>query len=236
MTSADLQAATANVTAFVTQDIPALDSGAMVPTVTVKVPTHPLTQLSPFGNAFWPAPPDTAADRDPSYDAVIVIWDPWVKDDATGQVSWVGGGDGLTLPVGTGQTYSWINLDGAVRRGHRNVFKHEFGHSILWFFEAAGLTAKPTVDNHATATSYVHCGTGASYVWQDENLANPIPNSIYNNDSGFTHDYYSGTTALPSAPDNCLGVTPQAWAAARPTTINSQAPPRTSTAPVAPVP
>ena len=175
----------------------------MIPTVTVKVPQHPLTQLSSLGGgAFWPAPPDTAIDRDPTYDAAIVIWDPWVTDQATGVRSWVGGGDGLALPVGTGQAYTWINLDGAVRRGHRNVFKHEFGHSITWFFDAAGTAPKPAVDNHANPTTnvYVHCGTGASY---------------------------SGTTARPTAPNTCLGVTPQAWAASSPTSLNPSAAART---------
>jgi len=32
--------------------------------------------------------------------------------------------------------------------------------------------------------------------------------SIYNNQSGFTHDYYSGATAKPAAPTTCLGERP----------------------------
>jgi hypothetical protein len=52
----------------------------------------------------------------------------------------------------------------------------------------------------------------------DESDLNPVPNSIYNDQSGFTHDYYSGTTALATAPSQCLGITPAAWAAGGPVT------------------
>ena len=103
-------------------------------------------------------------------------------------------------------------IDAAVYRGHRNIFKHEWGHCILFYFDAVGTTPKPTVSNHAEATDYVNCQTGQFYVWQDETLASPIPNSIYNNESGFTHDYYSGTTATADQPSRCLGITPEAWA------------------------
>ncbi len=216
MSAADLQATKNAVTAFVTQDVPLLDSGAMTPTVTVRVPSHPLATLSYWGNGYWPSPTDTAADLDPTFDAVILISDGWVIDQATHQWEFIAGADGLTVSRGVNQTYAWINLDGAIRRGSRNVFKHEFGHSILSFYDALGTAPTPTVNNHATATSYVHCGTGTYYVWQDESLDAPIPNSIYNDVSGFTHDYYSGTTALPSAPNTCLGITVQAWATGGP--------------------
>jgi hypothetical protein len=51
---------------------------------------------------------------------------------------------------------------------------------------------------------------------EDENEMFPIPNSIYNNESGFTHDYYSGTTATPDQPTRCLGITAAAWASGGP--------------------
>ena len=53
-------------------------------------------------------------------------------------------------------------------------------------------------------------------MWEDEHDGRPIPNSIYNNDSGFTHDYLSGTVALATEPDRCLGIPPAAWAAGGP--------------------
>jgi hypothetical protein len=113
--------------------------------------------------------------------------------------------------MGTQQTYTTLILDAAIGYGHRNVFKHEFGHSLLAFFHAAGTAPLPSVENHASPEMYVHCPTGAAYLWEDETNDNPIPNSIYNNGSGFTHDYYSGTTATPDQPTRCLGITAQAW-------------------------
>jgi hypothetical protein len=216
MSSEDLQAATDAATAFVTEDIPALDSGLMTPTVEVRAPQRTLTELEPYLGGWWVSPRIAGADRDPSFDAVIAIWDPWVTDLSSGQKIWIGPAEGLTPHMGTGQTYTWIQLDGAIRRGHRNVFKHEFGHSLLTYHDAAGTAPKPSVNSHTDATTYVNCDTGEFYDWRDETLAQPIPNSVYNSQSGFTHDYYSGTTALASAPDTCLGITPAAWASGGP--------------------
>jgi len=108
------------------------------------------------------------------------------------------------------------------------VFKHEWGHSLLFYYDAVGGAPRPTINNHAEATTYVHCMTGAFYEWVDESDANPIANSIYNNGSGFTHDYYSGTTALATDPLHCLGITPDAWALGGPVTMPGALAPSTS--------
>lgn len=211
-----LKAAADNATRFVTQDIPALTSGHMVPSLTIRYPGT-LTRLSNIGNGFWPSPwGDTSPDLDPAFDAVMVIWQPNVIDQRTGEKLWIGTAAGLAAPMGTGQTYVAMIADAATSYGHLNVFKHEFGHSILFYFDAAGTAPKPAVENHTTAGVYVHCGTGEQYVWLDETDQNPIPNSIYSNAAGFTHDYYSGTTALASSPNECLGVTPAAWVSGGP--------------------
>ena len=202
---------------FVRTDIPALASRLMVPELTIRRPGT-LSRLSLFGNGWWPSPADTAAARDPAYDSVIVIWQPTVTDQLTGQLRWIGNAAGLTPPMGTDQTYTTLIIEAATRYGHRNVFKHEWGHSILWYFDAAGTAPRPTVQNHTDGSTYVNCETGQYYVWLDETDANPIQNSIYNNASGFTHDYYSGTTALASDPLRCLGVTGEAWATGGPVT------------------
>jgi len=215
---------------FVEIDIPALTSGNMVPEITVRFSERALNELSPVGGGWWPSPEDTAPERDPEFDSVIVIWDPRTTDLTTNNYVWIGYGDGLAAHMGTGQTYFSMQIDAAVYRGHRNVFKHEWGHCILFYFDAVGTTPKPTVSNHAEATDYVNCQTGQFYVWQDETLANPIPNSIYNNDSGFTHDYYSGTTATADQPSRCLGITPDAWALGGPVSHSGIADP----APVGP--
>jgi hypothetical protein len=218
-------------TKFVTEDIPALTSGNMVPLLTIRYPARPLTQLDSFaiGQGWWPSPANTAADRDPAFDSVIVIWDPRCMDQTTGSYVWIGGGGaaGLTPGMGTGQTYCANIIESAVYYGHRNVFKHEWGHSILSYFDASGAAPKPAVTNHAYAGQYVHWPTGDLYVWLDETDLNPIPNSIYNNGSGFTHDYYSGSTATADQPSRRLGVTPVAWATGGPVSKTVFSPPPT---------
>ena len=216
--SAQVAAAAANAKRFVQTDIPALSSRNMVPELTIRYPGT-LRSLSPLGSAWWPSPVDTAGERDPAFDSVIVIWQPTVTDQATGQLLWIGNAAGLTPAMGTGQTYTTLIIEAATLYGHLNVFKHEWGHSLLSYYEASGAAPTPTVTNHAVANQYVHCTTGNMYIWLDETDANPIPNSIYNNTSGFTHDYYSGTTALANDPMHCLGITPSAWATGGPVSM-----------------
>lgn len=220
---AQRDAAAAAARAFVRTDIPKLDSGLMTPTVTVRFPGT-LRKLDPIGGGFWPSPQNTAAARDPAFDSVIVIWESDVVDVATGEGIWIGFSAGLATQMGTGQTYSTMIVDAATEYGHRNVFKHEWGHSILFFLEAAGMAPRPFVTNEPPTGYYVHCPTGTVYDWRDETLADPIPNSIYNNDSGFTHDYYSGETALATNPTACLGGTRRAWAYGGPVRVTGTAP------------
>ena len=217
MTQAEVDRAALAVTQFSETDIPALTSGNMIPELTIRYPEHALTQLDPFGQGWWPSPANTLPDRDPAFDSVIVIWDPRVVDQYTGTRYWIGAAAGLTAPMGVSQTYATIIVE-ATGYGHRNVFKHEWGHSILFYFDAVGTAPKPTVTNHSDVNQYVHWPTGVGYVWVDETNANPIPNSIYNNESGFTHDYYSGTTATADQPTRRLGITPEAWMLGGPVT------------------
>jgi HYR domain-containing protein len=219
MTPADIDRATVQATQFVQTDIPALDSGNMIPELTIRYPNHPLTQLDTRGDSsWWPSPANTAPERDPAFDSVMVIWEPRVIDEYNGTSYRINGGfAGLTPGMGTGQTYLAIIID-ATGYGHRNVFKHEWGHSILSYFDAIGTAPKPTVTNHAEVNQYVHWPTGDPYVWIDETDATPIPNSIYNNESGFTHDYYSGNTATADEPARRLGITPNAWMLGGPVT------------------
>ncbi|WP_347275599.1 carbohydrate binding domain-containing protein [Candidatus Kuenenia sp.] len=217
MTPDEKDQAASAATLFVKTDIPALTSGNMIPILTIRYPDRALTELSgSAGSGWWPAPENTAPERDPAFDSVIVIWDPRCTDQNTGEYIWIGNAAGFTPFLGTGQTYTTLIIEAAISYGHRNVFKHEYGHSISEYFDASGTAPKPKVENHTDATQYVNCYTGQYYVWEDDTEANPIPNSIYNNDSGFTHDYYSGTTALASQPTRCLGITSNAWASGGP--------------------
>lgn len=197
---------------FVERDIPALSSGNVMPALTIRHARTPMNSLSPIGGGYWPAPGDTLSELDPGFDSVIVVWDPRVKDVDTGAEYWIGYGAGLSLARGLGQTYVTMSVEYAGVNGNRNVYKHEWGHSILSYHEALQVTPQPTVTNHAVESQYVNCKTGESYVWVDETNDNPIPNSIYNNNTGFTHDYYSGTVALAQDPTRCIGIGAQAWA------------------------
>ena len=225
MTPAEVERAATQATLIVNNDIAALDSGNMVPELTIRYPNHALSPPDQIFPPWSPSPADTAADTDPSFDSVIVIWDPRVVDADTGVRSWIGAAAGLATPTGRGQTYTAIIIE-ATGYGHRNVFKHEWGHCIQFYFDAAGTAPKPAVTNHAVAGQYVHWPTGDSYVWLDETDANPIPNSIYSNAAGFTHDYYSGFTATADQPTRRLGITPEAWSLGGPVTRpSSMSPP-----------
>ena len=227
MTQQEVEHAALVATQFVKTDIPALTSGNMIPELTIRYPDHPLNELEPIGEGWWPSHISTAPDRDPAFDSVIVIWDPRVVDEYTGIRQWIGTAAGLTPNKYADPAYSAIIIE-ATGYGHRNVFKHEWGHSILSYFEEIGVAPKPTVTNHTASGQYVHWPSGESYVWLDETDASPIPNSIYNNESGFTHDYYSGTTATADQPARRLGITPEAWSWGGPVTkpgIRFPAPP-----------
>ncbi len=204
---------------FVNIDIPALSSGNLVPEVTVRYPEQTLTNLTPYGaDAFWLGPNDIGDDLDPAFDAVIVIWNPEGEDINSGNDDDLSGGkyDRFSPDRGTNQAYSLITARAVLNGEDRNDFKWAFGRSILNFFDSAGTTPLPKVNNNPLPTEFVNCVSGKTYVWEEETLENPIPNSIYNNDSGFTHDYYSGMTALATRPDRCLGITAQAWATGGP--------------------
>jgi hypothetical protein len=198
---------------FVAQDVPALTSGHMLPTIEVRYPGM-LTTLQYQANCggWWPESSTVATD--PAFDSVIVIWDASGTDTGSGEGVHLNGDfcGGLTWYKGASQTYSGFQID-SVPTGagyDRNVFKHEWGHAILWYFEAAGTAPSPTVNNHQPA-QYVNCTTRAAYdVVSNDTVANPVPNSVYNNHSGFTHDYYSGTTSLQGI-ITCLGITAEAW-------------------------
>ena len=204
---------------FTKEDIPTLTNCNMIPTLTIRYVSHSLSSLSTVScNDFAPSPWDISEDLDPGFDSVITIWDGSGKDTITGQDLSIAG-CAYAWGMGRGQTYDAIYVD-AVHYIERNVFKHEWGHSILFYYDAVGTAPKPAVDNHIndTTNNYVNCLTGQSYIFEDETDVNPIPNSIYNNLLGFTHDYYSGKTAKIDNPTKCLGITSSAWASGGPVT------------------
>ncbi len=211
MTPSEVDRAVSAVKQFVNSDIPELTDGMVEASLTVVLPNHPLTELQRFCG-FYPSKQETKADLDRTYDSVIVIWDSIGIDDIGTELNIAKCG-GLTYPNGTAQTYSTIPFN-SISVYQQNVFKHEWGHAILAYFDAAGVTPEPVVNNHINSTDhqYVNCLTGEPYELENELFADSLPNSIYNNYSGFTHDYYSGLTATIDDPTTCLGISASAWA------------------------
>ena len=217
MTEQEKQLAEQKATLFAITDIPRLNSGQMVPEITVRHINTPLTALSPQPcGDFAPTAWDIAEFLEPEYDAAIVIWDATGTDVQTGAPASLAG-CAYAWDMGMSQAYLTID-SGWLYANDRNVFKHEFGHSVLFYYNASGTAPKPAVDNHINGNDrrYVNCKTGQPYILVDETDDAPIPNSIYNNDSGFTHDYYSGWTAEADTPGKCLGIDGPAWASGGP--------------------
>ena len=199
-------------------DLPILSSGSMAGTLQVTIVDEPLSRLEPLFSGFTPTRPNVASEIDSSADAVAVLFEPRVNDVDTGEPHWIGAAAGLAWPRGGRQLYNEFVIDNVVYNAgmrNTNVHKHEYGHSFVFFHEARGFAPLPTVDNHRN--DYVNCETGTPYVWVDEFTTphpHAVPNSIYHNESGFHHDIFSGTTALASDPDRCLGIPPYAWSQA----------------------
>ena len=218
MSQSEIDRTTNAAQRFVEIDIPELTSGYMIPVLTVRKPNRALTTLD-SACGYWPNRANTIQELDPAFDSAIVVWDDSGTDINTGQPADLNGCGGLAISNGIGQTYLAIPVD-SVTSSQQNVFKHEWGHSILFYYDATGISPKPSVDNHIndTTNQYVNCLSGSNYILQDETNDNPIPNSIYNNYSGFTHDYYSGLTAKPEYPNVCLGLNQAVWSTGGPIT------------------
>lgn len=204
---------------FVRNDVPSLTSGRENPALTIKIVQTPLdsSTLTHDGYGGWtPTPSTTTKDQDPGFDSYIVVWEPNGQDSVTNTPDNIARAGGLTWNMGTAPLFSEIEAP-AIGAADRNVFKHEWGHGILFYYDATGTAPKPAVDNHHPE-SYVTCHTTRPYVLQDDSDINAIPNSIFNSTSGFTHDYYSGVTALKTSPSRCLGITRTAWTSGGPVT------------------
>jgi len=217
MSANEIYRATSVLHQFVESDIPALSSGLQQPILTIRFPDQPLTNLEEFCG-YNPDMTSTAADLDPAFDSILVIWDDTGIDENIGLEVDVADCGGLSYPNGTGQTYSTIPVD-SISVNQHNVLIHEWGHSILEYYAATGVISMPNVDIHiSNSNQYVNCLTGYGYVIRNEVISNTIPNSIYNVYSGFSHDYYSGHTATVDAPERCLGVGSRAWSYGGPVT------------------
>jgi len=217
---AEVSRAISDATQFVNTDIPALSSGNQRPSLSVKTIDTALSNLGPDVDGGWtPNPSTTASDQDPGFDSYIVLWQSFGWDFTAAHSDNIAHDGGLTWPMGSAPTFSSIPVPymGTDTNPQRNTLKHEWGHAILGYYDAVGAAPKPAVDNHHPETS-VNCHTGQGYVLVDENDLNLVPNSIFNDTSGFTHDYYSGSTANAGDPTQCLGIGPATWATGGPVT------------------
>ena len=176
-----------------------------------------LTRLSPIGNGWWPAPEDTARDRDPAFDSVIAIWQPTVTDQATHQTLWIGIGRGPHTPDG-----HWPNLRDPDHRGGDagrtpQRLQTRMGALAALLLRGRGVFAKSNGhEPRGRAAVRELCGRPNLRLEGRNGDADPIPNSIDSNESGFTHDYYSGTAALATDPLRCLGIGAASWATGGP--------------------
>jgi hypothetical protein len=217
MTPSEINRAVTSSQRFFDVDVPALNSRQMLPLVTIEVKSSPLVRLE-APNCFWPDPGSVMSDLEPArYDSSVIIWKDDGFDFMQGRNVSLACYGGLAWPRGTSQTYASFLLK-MLPGDQRNVLKHEWGHSILFYYNDAGTSPLPSVDNHIndSSTRYVSCHSAQPYLLFDETDWNPVANSIYNNQSGFTHDYYSGLTATPDQPDRCLGLPPATWATGGP--------------------
>ena len=215
-----LQAAGA-ARSFFEYDVPLLTSGMQTPNLTIRYPKRALSEFSDFCQ-HMPSKDHIAAELDPNFDSIIVIWEDEGVDIYSDEPINLMHCGGAAWYTGIEPTYTVIPVKSIGTDG--NIFKHEWGHSILFYFEAAGTAPTPAVNNHINDedTRYVNCLTGEAYILADETSTRRIPNSIYNNESGFTHDYYSGLTATPDQPNRCLGINSDAWASPPPTQNNGR--------------
>jgi len=218
--SLDADAVEAGVRRFALTQVPALTSGGMTPTVTVAHrPLAPITFEAPDG--WWLDPRDVAADVDAAgrFDAVMAFWQDETRDVETGEFVPLTDYAGLAPNTGAGPPYASI-IANAANGAYRdlNVLKHEFGHQLITYHRGTAAMPLPEVDIHR-AQDYVSCGSGAEYDLRDEKDDEPLPGSTYHDTSGFTHDYYSGTTALRDDPRRCLGIPASSWALGGPTTM-----------------
>ena len=70
---------------------------------------------------------------------------------------------GTYASYGNDGGYTTLIIEAATLYGRLNVFKHEWGHSLLDYYEAARTAPMPTVTNHTDGNRYVNCVTGQMY-------------------------------------------------------------------------
>lgn len=112
-------------------------------------------------DGYWPSRSVTAADRDPAFDSVIVIWQANGWDFDTSSKSYIGGWTGGLTWAGADQSYTAAPI-ASVMDGTRNIFKHEWSHAAVGYYHAIGAAPEPFA-NPDQAGAEVNCVTGKQY-------------------------------------------------------------------------
>ncbi len=239
LTADERDRATQAANAFFGSDVPALTGGYMVPRWEVSYPgtltsvTVTSGDLKTNCGVAYPKPEDIVRSGQAmsSYDALIVIY-PGTGRDERGTLMQLQR-CGLADYTGLNQTHTsvpigFIPADPSNPKvaADRNQLKHEFGHNLLFYYAAKNMTNGMQAsgnhinyipDKEGKTNKWYNCATGRPYDLRDENERSKIPNSIYNNNVGFTRDYYSGTTKAEGA-SACAGVSLNAWKSGGPVT------------------
>jgi hypothetical protein len=224
MSAADQTIANDQFIEFATHALPALSSGMQTPTYEIrKVPVlqHSWTASennSANNNNLFPRQNFLGVNDDVNFDAIILVYPKNGIDQNNNNQVITFCNYGQTPNNWKGRTYAtfptnYLSVDNV------NIFTHEFGHSITFYYNAVspGCLGSKTnagnahIFNHTGGngeTRYVRFQTKKQYLLGDDDK---ILNSLYNYYNSFSHDYYSGFTTDPDFPSVAIGVGQAQW-------------------------
>lgn len=200
---------------FVEEELPALTAGALSPELRVDVVRSDLSTLSTSSHGgWWPALKDTVEARSDEVDSVIVVWPARPPDLVLGELAptW-----GLTQPTANRQTYATVTAERLLETPFNDVLMHEFGHSVLYYFDALGRTGGLGT-NDLQIAEYFDMESGMRFDEKPTWHSDMEPDPTYELDHGFTHAYMSGSLALSSNPTQRLGISSACWRLGGPVT------------------
>lgn len=224
MSSADQTIANDQFIEFATHALPALSSGMQTPTYEIrKIPLlqHTWTAIEnnlANNNNLFPRQNFLGANDDVNFDAIILVYPKSGIDQNNNNQVVTFCNFGQTPNNGSDRTYATFPTN-YLSVNNVNIFTHEFGHSITFYYNAVspGCLGNKTnggnvhIFNHTGGngeTRYVRFQTKKQYFLSDDDK---VINSLYNYSSSFSHDYYSGFTTDPNYPSVAIGVSQAQW-------------------------
>lgn len=224
MSSADQAIANDQFIKFATVALPALSSGMQTPTYEIrKIPVLQHTWTTSENNAannnnLFPRQNFLGANDDANFDAIILVYPKTGVDQNNNNQIITYCKLGQTPNNRKGRTYATFPTN-YLSVSNVNVFTHEFGHSITFYYYAVSPRCLGDNTNASNVHTFNHTGgngetryvsfqTKEKYVLTDDDK---VLNSLYNYNNGFSHDYYSGFTADPAYPSVAIGVGQKQW-------------------------